>query len=52
MANSVLFHLRSQSAALRSGFVPAWTEAYVYVPRPRRVAGDYLGLQRQPATEP
>ena len=42
-------NLSSQSAALRSGFVPAWIEAYVYVPRPRRVPGDYLGGRRQPA---
>jgi GNAT superfamily N-acetyltransferase len=42
-----LSNLRSQSAALRSGFVPAWTEAYVYVPRPQRVSGDYLGLKRR-----
>jgi RimJ/RimL family protein N-acetyltransferase len=41
-----LSNLRSQGAALRCGFVPAWTEAYVYVPRDRRVAGDYLGLRR------
>ena len=40
-------NLRSQSAALRSGFLPAWTEAYVYVPRAHRVTGDYLGLKRQ-----
>ena len=41
-----LSHLRSQAAALRCGFVPAWSEAYVYVPRPLRVEGDYLGLER------
>ena len=45
-----LSNLRSQWAALRSGFVPAWTEAYVYVPRPHRVIGDYLGLKRQQQT--
>ncbi|MFT5376014.1 MAG: hypothetical protein ACI906_002847 [Candidatus Latescibacterota bacterium] len=39
-------------AALVSGFAPAWTEAYVYVPRPQRIAGDYLGLKRQRATSP
>lgn len=43
-----LSNLRSQSTALRCGFVPAWTEAYVYVPRSLRVAGDFLG-QRRPA---
>ena len=42
-----LSNLRSQAAALRCGFVPAWTEAFVYVPRAQRVAGDYLGLRRQ-----
>ncbi|MED5414695.1 MAG: hypothetical protein VYC64_07065 [Candidatus Latescibacterota bacterium] len=28
----------------------AWTEAYVYVPRSERVAGDYLGLKRSRST--
>ena len=41
-----LSNLRSQSIALRSGFVPTWTEAYVPVARPRRVPGDYLSLER------
>lgn len=41
-----LSNLRSQAVAIRCGFVMAWTEAYVYVPRTRRVEGDYLGLQR------
>ncbi|HCL27634.1 MAG TPA: hypothetical protein DIC52_04250, partial [Candidatus Latescibacteria bacterium] len=41
-----LSNLKSQAAALRCGFVPAWTEAYVYVPRQQRVDGDYLGLGR------
>ena len=41
-----LSNLRSQSVAIRCGFVSAWTEAYVYVPRGRRIAGDYLGEQR------
>ncbi len=40
-----LSNLKSQAAAL-GGFVPAWTEAYVYVPRQQRVDGDYLGLRR------
>lgn len=29
-------HVASQSVALRAGFVPAWTEDYVYVPPERR----------------
>ncbi|MBT6148960.1 MAG: GNAT family N-acetyltransferase, partial [Gemmatimonadetes bacterium] len=41
-----LSNVRSQSVAVRCGFVPAWTEAYVYVPRNLRVQGDYLGLSR------
>ncbi len=45
-----LSNLRSQSVAIRCGFVPAWTEAYVYVPRSERVAGDYLGLKRSRST--
>ena len=45
-----LSNLRSQSVAIRCGFVPAWTKAYVYVPRSERVAGDYLGLKRSRST--
>ena len=47
-----LANLRSQAAALRCGFVPAWTEAYVYVPRNHRVPGDYLGARRGPPKPP
>lgn len=44
-----LSHLKSISVAHRCGYVPAWTEAYTYVPRDRRVAGDYLGEERDNA---
>jgi GNAT superfamily N-acetyltransferase len=34
--STAVSHLASQSVALRVGYVPAWTEAYVYVPRDQR----------------